>query len=167
VELYAVMDSCQRIAKDFVSLLVLLAVAGCSGAPDDRPPLGEVTGLVTLDGKPLPDAYIIFRPQSGGASSEAVTDGQGRYELSYLRDVKGAKVDTHLVRISTYREPETTDEGKTIGGSPEKLPAKYNTKSELTREVKAGKNPIDFKLDSQGEITDPSKDDDESEEDPA
>ena len=38
----------------------------------------------------------------------------------------------------------------------EKVPAKYNAKSELSREVKAGKNQIDFELDAKGEVVQPA-----------
>ena len=42
---------------------VLLAGCGTSG---DRPELGEVTGTITFNGKPLANAQVAFRPVSGG-----------------------------------------------------------------------------------------------------
>jgi hypothetical protein len=110
--------------------------------------LGEVEGTVTLDGQPLADARISFYPQEGGRSSEAVTDASGRYVLQYSGEAGGAKVGTHKVSISTFEESRQEDDGSKIPGVPEKVPAKYNTESTLTQEVKSGKQTIDFALES-------------------
>jgi hypothetical protein len=119
-------------------LVVLTAMtAGCGSG--DRPQLGNVQGRVTLDGKPLVHAMLRFHPTSQGRESFGTTDTDGRYELSYIRDIKGAKVDLHTVYIAT---------GDVSVGIPEILPEKYNVKSELKREVKGGENEIDFDLKS-------------------
>ncbi len=119
-------------------LVVLTAMTtGCGSG--DRPPLGLVQGRVTLDGKPLANAIVRFHPSTQGRESFGATAKDGRYELCYIRDIKGAKVDLHRVYIAT---------GDTSVGIPEKLPEKYNVKSELWREVKSGENEIDFDLKS-------------------
>lgn len=133
-----------------------MAVAGCGGV-SDQPDLGQVTGTVTLDGAGLADAEIRFSPDSGGASSSAVADESGRYELTYLRDIMGAKVGKHTVKVSTYVPADTDDDGKVSGGTPEKLPARYNVNSELSFEVEAGANTIDLELTSDGEIIQPDE----------
>ena len=78
-----------------------------------------------------------------------MTDAAGRYELQYTRDLKGAKVGQHTVRISRFElalgEPKKDEAEK-----PKPLPAKYNIQSTLTREVKSGSNTFDFKLESGG-----------------
>lgn len=135
----------------FRHLLFFLALGvglpGCGGAPDDMPEVAPVRGTVTLDGKPLALARITFSPADGGQSSDAVTDTQGAYQLSYKRDVKGAKVGTHRVMISTFEHPETTDDGRIVGGRPELVPGEYNTGGGVEKEVKAGEdNVIDFAL---------------------
>lgn len=129
-------------------VILMFAVAilpGCRGS--DAPPLGEVEGTVTLDGQPLADARISFYPQEGGRSSEAVTDASGHYVLRYT-DAAGAKVGVHKVSISTFEESRQEDDGSKIPGVPEKVPAKYNTESTLTQEVKSGKQTINFDLQS-------------------
>ena len=50
----------------WVSLLGLF-LAGCSYQPDDMPKIAPVSGVVTLDGQPLPEAEILFQPASGRA----------------------------------------------------------------------------------------------------
>jgi hypothetical protein len=120
----------------------LLLVLGCSGAPNDQPELGLVTGTVTLDGKPLAKVWVGFAPE-GGRSSMGLTDKDGRYKLDYLFDTPGAKVGPHIVTITTPREDESGDE---VPNFKELVPAHYNTQTTLTAEVKPGQNTIDFPL---------------------
>ena len=117
-------------------LCIFLLLAGCSKR-SDRPELGQVQGTVTLDGKPLVSAAVIFMPQPGRAS-RGKTDKEGHYELTYIRDILGAKLGTNNVRISTYGE----------AGPVELVPAKYNRQTTLAEEVKPGKNTFDFALES-------------------
>jgi hypothetical protein len=118
-------------------LFCALEIAGCSRG--DRPELTEVQGIVTLDGKPLPRATVIFQPMNGGRSSRGLTDSQGKYRLLYLRDIEGAILGSHKVTITTVTE----DDRKEI------LPARYNKQTTLAADVKAGKNQRDFQLTSQ------------------
>jgi hypothetical protein len=122
--------------------------AGC-GDPD----MGYVTGTVTLDGQPLEGATLFFQPDNGDRPSLGYTDADGYYQLEYSTTKSGARVGAHTVRISTYAEVLVDDEtGNRLPGTPEKVPMKYNTKTELKKEVKAGRQTMDFELDSQGEI---------------
>jgi len=112
-----------------------VAVTGCGGIK--TPPLGLVEGTITLDGVTLPAATIVFTPDGPGRSSTAVTDTGGRYTLAFLRDIPGANVGTHTVRI-------TTATGKR--GVREILPARYHRRTELAATVHPGTNTIDFAL---------------------
>jgi hypothetical protein len=127
--------------------------AGCGGA-SDRPELGQVTGTVTLDGEPLKGIAVVFFPDSG-RPARGKTDAEGKYELTYIRDTKGTKLGHNRVEIAPDEEgAEEEEEGdeaapkpKAKGAKP-KIPAKYNTKSELEADVKPGDNVFDFKLES-------------------
>lgn len=114
-----------------------LGLAGCS---DDN--FGLVTGVVQLDGEPLEGATVEFQPKQG-SPSYGETDEEGRYELMFSPDKKGAVVGEHVVRISTYRIVMTGDEKKEL---PEEVPAKYNTESMETRQVEPGSQVINFDL---------------------
>ncbi len=130
-----------------VVCLALLPAAGCS---DSGPALGTVSGTVTLDGNPLPNAEVEFQPVAEGSPSYGTTDENGHYELAYGVGKPGAMVGKHEVRISTYRQDAADDEGLSPAIEyPELLPPKYNEESELTREVKSGSNEgVDFDLKS-------------------
>jgi len=126
-----------------VVLASIAVLAGCGGAPDDQPELVPVQGTVTLDGEPLADAQIVFQPETG-RPSRGETNEQGHYELQYTPDTRGARVGTHTVRISTGRTVYDDDENPTE--IPEKVPARYNENSELTKKVEPGTETIDFEL---------------------
>ena len=130
--------------------LVVMGLVGCSSAPDDQPETGPVTGVVLLDDKPLPNARVLFSPTSGGQSSEGTTDENGKFELRYKRDIMGAKVGEHLVKISTYEEPQIGDDGRPTGGHPELVPQEYNETSSLKRTVESEDNEFEFKLQGGG-----------------
>ncbi len=118
-----------------LAVLGMLFLAGCSRG--DRPSLGLVSGTVTLDGKPLAGARVIFEPVEGGRASTSTTDSRGRYELIYIRTDKGAKVGPHNVRIFA---------GNADLGRAEVVPPRYNLQTTLRVEVKPGENERNFEL---------------------
>ncbi|WP_040352914.1 carboxypeptidase regulatory-like domain-containing protein [Blastopirellula marina] len=123
-----------------------LLLAGCSAGPSDLPEVAPVTGTVTLDGKPLNNATLKFQPTAGRPST-GLTNEQGQYSLRYNIDLDGAKLGDHSVTITTYQEFDDPS-NPSKPASPERLPAKYHTKSELVAEVTAGDNVVDFDLKS-------------------
>lgn len=133
------------------TLMVLcLSFWGCGDAGSDQPELGLVQGVVSFDGEPLNGATVTFFPDSGRQAT-ATTDANGNYELIYIRDTKGCKLGHNKVVISTLNEAEDgSEEGDDakveLKSSVEKIPAKYNTKTELEVDVKSGENTFDFEL---------------------
>lgn len=135
-------------------LLAMAMLSGCVPA-NDQPMLGLVKGTVKFDGKPLSDVGVTFVPNDGRPAF-GTTDAEGKYELTYIRDTKGCKIGFNRVEIGNTEEQG--DEMETEGdeatqtvdksGKP-RIPAKYNTKSELSVVVKAGENLFDFDLEKQ------------------
>jgi len=125
-----------------LSLMAVCLLAGCSGGgASDAPELGLVSGTITLDGKPLAQANVTFEPSSG-APSVGMTDEAGQYELTYNKDNLGAVPGQHTVRISKFGEPGSPND------TEDQVPAKFNTNSKETVEVKAGENEINLDLNS-------------------
>jgi hypothetical protein len=116
-------------------VFLLLLFSGC--APSDRPELGSVRGRVTLDGKPMANTTVSFQPVGGGRQSCGNTDEDGRYELTYLRDIRGARLGKHRVTIGSSDQ---------VTPLKKRLPERYNTKTTLEAEVRAGENQFDFTL---------------------
>lgn len=123
----------------FLSLAVCSVTTGCGSA--DGPELANVSGVVTLDGQPLENAQVTFQPEHGRPSS-GMTNREGKYQIQYTSDRPGAMIGSHKVLITTAIDlPDDTR-------APERVPAKYNTNSELVREVQSGTNTFDFELSS-------------------
>ena len=130
--------------------ICLLVFAGCGGSAY---PLARVSGVVTLDGEPLPAARVAFQPRredeglDSGPGSYGTTDAQGRYSLTTIDGARGAVVATHDVRISTFlaAADPAADAPKTI--TPERVPARYQEPDTLTFTVPPeGATAADFHL---------------------
>jgi len=128
-------DRGMHVLRTILAGGALALAAGCSAT--DRPPLGTVSGTVTLDGSPLAAALVIFTPEGPGRTSLGTTDADGRYALTYLRDIAGANLGRHRVRITTATEDD---------GGRERLPDRYHARSELAADVRPGANTCDFAL---------------------
>ena len=112
------------------ALLASLAVlaAGCGSGQ-----FAPVSGRVTLDGQPLPNAAVTFQPvvtpgnPNPGPGSGGFTDADGRYTLKLIgTETRGAVVGKHKVRISLVppKEDPADDRPKRF----KQLPAKYSGK---------------------------------------
>jgi hypothetical protein len=117
-----------------VAVLVLAVVmTGCSR----RFPMAEVSGKVTLDGKPLSDATVMFVPEKGFAAAGTLQP-DGNFRLISGRPGNGAVIGSHKVAV--------------MPANPLKahFPAKYQNAetSGFSVEVKAGKNSFEFDLTS-------------------
>jgi hypothetical protein len=123
-------------------VIAALALAGCEGGPR----MGEVTGTVTVDGKtPAPGSSISFVPADGKAPSAGALIQDGRYTTSV--PVGTAKVEIRVPRpMSRPKGPAQGGPGPGGDIIEESLPAKYNDKTELTFEVKPGKNEKNWDL---------------------
>lgn len=82
---------------------------GCGGA--DRPSLVEVTGQVTLNGKPLEGAMVAMKLVGGdqakyGRPSRATTDSQGNFQPATYGDAQGIPTGTYEVAVIKQEIPE-------------------------------------------------------------
>lgn len=128
-----------------VLLLGGLACVGGAGCGGGGPDLAPVEGTVTLDGAPLPNARVVFQPQGPGSPSSGITDEEGHYELLYAPGRKGAMIGRHTVRITTYAQGRADENGEPTF-TPEHVPPRYNSQTELSAEVQPGSNTFDFPL---------------------
>ena len=118
-------------------------VNGAMGSKTFVPPLGQVTGTVTINAQPIVGAEVWFYPEnkkikSGDkefhvTASQGRTDAVGHYELTYIGDLKGAVVGTCRVQIIAPGYPDVA--------------AQYiGNKATATQTVKKGKQTIDLEL---------------------
>jgi hypothetical protein len=115
-----------------------------------------VTGVVTVDGKPVPGAQVLFTsPNRRPAAAE--TDTEGRYVLSTYEAGDGAAVGSYTVTVTarpTIQVSAAGTAGPRTGrpqiqhGTKSPVPLKYSDAANplLTVEVKPGENEIPFEL---------------------
>ncbi len=133
-------------------LTVALVIAVAAGCGSSGPEIAYVSGRVTMDGKPLSDATVVFVPENGRPSG-ATTDENGEYVLNFAQGRKGAIPGPSTVRIMTMRDADQDQNGNAIPGRPETVPSQYNTESTLTFDVEPKvKNIANFDLQSSGQL---------------
>ena len=115
-------------------------------------PTVEVSGKVTLDGKPFSEGSIWFTSPRSGAGFQANLGSDGTYSLSIL-DVKiGETYGVFIGGIEAEDENELDENGHPKGVSVPPVPAKYweSITSGLTAKIdKAEKLTFDFELKSE------------------
>lgn len=121
-----------------LSVLAVMSIGfvGCSGSTD-QPELGEVSGMVTLDGKPVAGVNVLFQPEAGRAAV-GMTDAEGRYELEYLYGVSGCKLGSNTVGFDW-----PPDSPNMVA-----IPAKHTGANAFKFDVKAGDNVFDITMTS-------------------
>ncbi|WP_435018194.1 hypothetical protein TA3x_000140 [Tundrisphaera sp. TA3] len=141
----------RRLAKG----VALLAALGCGG-PADEYPREPISGTVTLDGQPLASGLITFEPtagqptQAGGmisAGEFSVPQDQGPVPGAYSVSIFAGSPDPGLAASAKDAGPPA------VGGPRSKLrdpiPERYNIRTKLAAEVKAGgPNRFPFALES-------------------
>lgn len=137
----------RRAAYSLLSLALTIGPVGCSHKLDDRPRVA-VAGTVTMDGQPLPEAVITFSP-AGTASNDAtavtweINDGafsipreDGPVPGSYKVSISHAEMKGVEAKGKGRNKKVTLERSKVIG--PEKIPARYNTATELKADIPSG-----------------------------
>jgi hypothetical protein len=141
-------------------LSAVLLLAGCGTAPSagyDSIELLDVSGTVTLDGQPLPNAVVTFEAEDG-QFSYGLTDSSGHYRLQLDSEMDGVRPGTKTVRISTTRKILGLNSDEEGGDAPtdeandepagERVPAKFNSESTLVADVSPSQTTFDFELQS-------------------
>lgn len=140
-----------------------LAGAGCgeTGADYSKVELISVGGKVTLDGQPLANAVVTFDAPDG-QFAYGLTDTAGAYSLRLDSVRSGCTPGPKTVRISTTRKIVGLNATEGEGGAevgegnlengkvvvPDKIPTRFNAKSELKADVSSSQRTFDFALPS-------------------
>ena len=133
--------------------VAILTVFGCSGVK--TPPVGQVGGIVTLDGQPLTKGQVQFLPDSSkgtkGRMAVGLIGSDGRFKLTAFKPGDGALVGFHKVVVICEEDMPAFDPKSPPPPPKSLIPIRYtdaNT-SGLTAEVKAAaKNDFTFALES-------------------
>src|SRR5690349_2595361 len=127
--------------------LSALILAGCHSNAIDYSDLEliPVKGSVTLDGKPLVGARVRFIGEDG-SGSDGVTDAEGNYSLHYDSSKLGATPGKKKVTVTTASAAAVDDPDG--ASDAERIPARYNSATELRVEVGSAVSTYNFDLTS-------------------
>ena len=121
--------------------LVISSFGGCGGSDkwvEGREKVYPTSGKVTLDGKPVEGAVVMFISTAKPLSAQGLTNANGEYQLTTYADRDGAIAGEHkvTVRKTEYFEVRSgnwsEDEPTMVKKSKELLPVEYATESTTT-----------------------------------
>ena len=103
-----------RSANLAVSILVTIGIVQTSCSSANRPRTYRVTGTVIMQGKPVEGAVITFVPTAtDGDAASAITDADGKYELTTWQAGDGARPGEYRVKVNK-QEQATVDLAKMV-----------------------------------------------------
>ncbi|TWT93429.1 hypothetical protein Pla108_39230 [Botrimarina colliarenosi] len=135
----------------FLAALILL-MAGCGGGP----PMGKVSGTVSLDGKPMSFGTVMMQHVEGGQPSRGEIQPDGTFVMSTFHPEDGARVGENRIRVTAYstQDPRTNPGGASSGAlGVLVIPEAYGSfgASGLKADVEPGDNPpLNLELTSGG-----------------
>lgn len=138
-----------------VPVFLVVIALGCA---QPGPPLTEVKGRATLDGKPLDGAVIRFNPlaETPGHGGIAVADGDGKFSaIAGGADKRpGLPAGKYKVLITRHRRPDGSaprkDVPDIVSDAVETVPDPYSSSRDtpLTATIGTSSETIDFHLKS-------------------
>ena len=131
----------QRLRSALVGLIGFAVFVGCDDAKS------SVDGSVTLDGQPVASGSIAFVKQEGDLLREGaiIKDGSFQAQLppgKYKLELNGQKV------VATRKQKGFDGKDEEVPVTEELFPPRYNTKTELSHEIKPGANTLKLDLKS-------------------
>ena len=135
----------------FIFIILCALFSGCGRGGNSAP----VSGLVTLNGKPVAGIAVSFQPVvtegniAPGPAAFGVTGADGRYVAQLMGETrKGAAIGKNQVRFSVYMPPDDPDTPSKAKPAVQ-IPARYWSDSKLELDVPAkGTATADFQLTS-------------------
>jgi hypothetical protein len=132
--------------RTVVLLTLLISLASCGGCSR-----GTIEGTVTLDGQPLAEGYVNFRPEPGTHGSGAGTPVEnGEFVIEGLAEPLAGSYRVEITATGKTGTMTVDGSGQRREAEGQILPDRYNTQSTLQAEVKPGQpNEFTFKLTSE------------------
>lgn len=122
--------------RQFSGLALFLLLVGCSGG--DGVVKYDITGTVTLDGKPVDGAAVVLQTQAGALES-AMTDASGKFKMS----AKAGPAQVGVVKSTFSGGPQSTGNFDSParpeeGGAPSKAKVTHHVAEKYNSPEKSG-----------------------------
>jgi hypothetical protein len=127
----------------FIFVLSFVCIASCHS---DRG-MSIVTGVVSLDGEQLDDGIIRFVPLDGATPTADAKITKGRFRAEVPPGAK--RVEIFASKKIGSRKMYDVPDAKAVDKFVERIPARYNVRSELTMTVDNNTQEKRFELTSQ------------------
>jgi hypothetical protein len=128
----------RSLVRILFGAMLAASTFGCSGDSKHA----AVSGSVTLDGAPIQTGTIRFVPADGMSATADAIITEGEFTAAVPPGEKRIEISAPKVIGKRRMMPDSPE----ISITEESVPAKYNTKSELTYSVTAGTQSKDFEL---------------------
>jgi hypothetical protein len=125
-----------------VCLILAVAALGCGGG-GDGPRTYSVSGTVSYDGKPIEEGRIQFRNTGSDGRAYSAEIKNGNYQM--MSEAGSMKVEIIASRVVPGKMQKSED-GEMVPVREMFIPAKYNSQTTLTTEVKPQSQNIPFDL---------------------
>jgi hypothetical protein len=127
------------------TIAALAALVGCGDNHE-----ATVSGVVRIDGKPVPQGTVTYSPSESGSAAYATIDENGYYEVRTGRE-SGLPPGGYYVTVAANESAARTVEGGPPPPGKLIVPLWYRFKdsSGLQFKVEPGSNEIDLELSSQ------------------
>lgn len=137
-----------------LGLLLLISLTGCSRKPEGQLDVYQVTGRVTIAGKPAQGVVVVLYPQAGSAAEtkklnpSGHTDENGEYVLTTYTQDDGVPEGTYRVALRWMETPAPSAKGLPPGFLPpvDKLKGRYadpaKTKWEIVVSSQTNELPV-------------------------
>jgi hypothetical protein len=121
--------------------VLLACLPGC-GQRDARI---AISGTVLYDGQPVKKGIVTFVPANGKGPTAAATIADGHYSVKLAPGNKVIKIEAF--KVVGQRHYNKNPSSPMVDQQEQILPPRYNTKSEITREIASTDKTCDFALD--------------------
>lgn len=139
-----------------LALAITLVMAGCG---HEGPARQAVSGVITLDGKPLPSGTVTFAPLDGATAATAeIRDGAYQIARSEGPAPGRYQVEINAVKPTGKRIKHPDLPSETIEEVRNIIPVTYNVQTQLAIEVTPdGANAFPFDLASERRVASRSR----------
>jgi hypothetical protein len=131
--------------------IFIVALAGCSSSRTS-----PVTGVVTLDGKPVADASVQFVPQGKGRDATAQTDKNGEFAMSTFKPRDGMLPGEYKIVITPSTGPVDPTQYASSDAAMSGAAAKPPPRKEVSfpgKYTRADQTPLTQTIPASGRIT--------------